>query len=250
MHILMPLPTADFDPTEAGVSYGVLTEAGHRFTFATPTGEPATPDPRMLTGEGLGVWRSLLSANAVGRAACNRLTAAAAFQKPISHDAMVAASFDALVLPGGHAPGMRSYLESGPLQRTVAAFFAAHKPVGAICHGVVVAARTVDPATGKSVLHGRKTTALTAWMELSAWALTAAWLGSYYRTYPQTVEGEVKSHLANPRDFLRGPWSSARDGPGALGPGFTVQDKNYLSARWPGDAHRFATQFSQMVGSV
>ena len=33
--------------------------------------------------------------------------------------------------------------------------------VGAICHGVLVAARRIDPATGASVLRGRRTTALT-----------------------------------------------------------------------------------------
>ena len=33
--------------------------------------------------------------------------------------------------------------------------FAADKPVGAICHGVLVAARAVDPRTERSVLYGR-----------------------------------------------------------------------------------------------
>jgi len=41
-------------------------------------------------------------------------------------------------------------------QEFVAAMFASDKPVGAICHGVLLAARSMG-ADGKSVLHGRKT---------------------------------------------------------------------------------------------
>jgi hypothetical protein len=29
--------------------------------------------------------------------------------------------------------------------------------------------------------------------------------------------------------------------------GFTVRDGHYLSARWPGDAHRFASEFAAMI---
>ena len=64
--------------------------------------------------------------------------------------------------------------------------FRAGKPVGAICHGVLVAARAVDPATGRSVLHGRRTTALTWALERKAWGVarcTRFWDANYYRTY-------------------------------------------------------------------
>lgn len=54
--VLIPLPAFGFDPTEAGVSWKVLTDAGHRVCFATPTGAPATADLRMITGEGLDPW--------------------------------------------------------------------------------------------------------------------------------------------------------------------------------------------------
>ena len=67
-----------------------------------------------------------------------------------------ARAYDALVLPGGHrARGMRGYLESPEVQQMAVDSFRAGKPVGAICHGVLVAARAIDPATGRSVLHGR-----------------------------------------------------------------------------------------------
>src|ERR1700761_2090562 len=100
------------------------------------------------------------------------MIAAPAFQRPIRWDGIEPGAYDGLILPGGHrARGMREYLESETLQRVVEAFFAADKPVGAICHGVLLAARTIDPATGRSVLYDRRTTALTWRLESSASAL-------------------------------------------------------------------------------
>jgi len=58
-------------------------------------------------------------------------------------------NFDALYLPGGHDKGVREYLESNLIQYLVVDFFVSEKPVAAICHGVIVAARSADPNTGK-----------------------------------------------------------------------------------------------------
>ena len=124
----------------------------------------------------------------------------------------------------------------------------AGRPLGAICHGVILAARSTPPDSDRSVLHGRQTTALTRSQELSAWMMTRLWLGDYYRTYPETVQEEVESSLASPDDFHEGPFALLRDDPDHLDRGFTVRDGNYLSARWPGDAHRFATEFCEMLG--
>ncbi|MFD3330784.1 hypothetical protein ACFWW8_37205, partial [Streptomyces sp. NPDC058701] len=41
-------------------------------------------------------------------------------------------------------------------------------PVAAVCHGVLLAAQAKDPGTGRSVLHGRRATALTSLLELRA----------------------------------------------------------------------------------
>jgi protease I len=244
--ILMPLPRRDFDPTETGVPWRVLRERGHRIVFATPDGKPGEADPRMVTGDGLGLLAGLLKADGNGARAYREMAGGAEFQHPIVYDEIRPADFDALLLAGGHAKGMRPYLESAQLQAAVAGFFATARTVGAICHGVVLAARSRG-ADGKSVLHGRKTTGLTRLMELGAWALTCLYLGDYYRTYPTTVEDEVRAALANPQDFIAGPVALTRDSPGRLDAGFTVRDGNYLSARWPGDAHRFASEFAGMV---
>lgn len=113
--------------------------------------------------------------------------------------------------------------------------------------GVLLAALS-NARGGKSVLHGRKTTALTKTLELTGWALTCAWMGAYYRTYPEPLQGEVKRRLANPADFISGPLALKRDSPENLTPGFTVQDGNCLSARRPGDPHRFAHDLVKMLG--
>ncbi len=244
--VLVPLPSRDFDPTETGVPWKSLRALGHRIVFATPDGQPGTADDRMLTGRGLGVLARFLTADANGRQAHAEMAASEEFRRPITHAAARVADYDGLLLPGGHAPGMRTYLESKPLQALIVAAFDRGLPVGAICHGVVLAARSIRN-DGRSVLFGRKTTALTKPMELTAWALTCTWLGRYYRTYPMTVEDEVTAALANPTDFLRGPLGTTRDRSEDLAAGFTVRDGNYLSARWPGDAHRFASEFARML---
>jgi protease I len=244
--VLIPVPSAGFDPTEVAVPWKTLRALGHRVQFATPDGKPAAADARILTGRGLGVLARVLMADANGRKAYAEMASSAEFLHPISWSEARIADVQALLLPGGHAPGMKPYLESTVLQTLVAAAFAAGMPVGAICHGVVLAARSRGP-DGRSVLHGRKTTALTKPMELTAWSMTCAWLGNYYRTYPTTVEDEVTAALGTPGAFVRGPTSSRRDAPDQLERGFTVRDGQYLSARWPGDAHRFAAEFAGML---
>jgi protease I len=243
--ILMPLPRSDFDPTETGVPWRLLSERGHRLVFATPDGKPGAADPEMVTGKGLGLFARLLKADQNGRGSYEAMVRDAAFNRPLRYDDVHESEFDGLLLPGGHAKGMRPYLESATLKLTISSFFARQKPVGAICHGVLLAARSRDG--GKSVLHGRKTTALTRRMELSAWALTCLYHGDYYRTYKTPVEDEVKAALARPEDFIAGPTSLKRDSSSRLDLGFTLRDGNYLSARWPGDAHRFATDFAAML---
>jgi putative intracellular protease/amidase len=246
--VLIPIPSRDFDPTETAVPWKTLSQCGHAVTFATPDGRPGQADERMLTGRDLGILKPVLMADANGRRAYGEMAASPAFQRPRRHADLRAEEFDALVLPGGHAPGMRAYLESPVLQELVAAMFRQGRPVGAICHGVLLAARSRS-AEGRSVLFGRKTTALTRQLELTAWALTALWLGSYYRTYPTTVQDEVSRALASASDFLAGPPAFTRDAPSKLGAGFTVRDGLYLSARWPGDAHRFASEFAALLGA-
>ncbi|WP_236971273.1 type 1 glutamine amidotransferase domain-containing protein [Mycobacterium haemophilum] len=280
--VLIPIPDRDFDPTEVAVSWRVLRDNGHRVVFATESGTAGVADDIMVTGRGLDVWSALpvlgavpviglaLRANKDGRRAYQDMLRAVEFQHPVRWTQATVDGIDALLLPGGHrARGMRSYIDSGVLQRLVVDAFAGGVMVAAICHGVLLAARSIDPATGRSVLYGRRTTALTWALERTAWQLTRVtrcWDPNYYRTYVEepgqprgymSVQSEVTRALKSPTDFcdvIRGTphWllktsGMVRDSVTDSRPAFVVDDGNYLSARWPGDTHTFANMLSQKL---
>jgi putative intracellular protease/amidase len=142
---------------------------------------------------------------------------------------------------------MRQYLSSTVLEGKVAEFWALDRPVGAICHGVLVLARTHDPRTGRSLIAGRRTTCLPKYMERGAYYLTAWRLGRYYRTYPAYVQDEVTAALNHPGQFARGPRTQRRGTSTDDSAAFVVHDGNYLSARWPGDAYLFAERFRRLL---
>lgn len=247
MKVLLATSTDEFDPTEVAIPWKILTEAGIEIQFATDTGNITAADPIMLSGDGLGMLKNLLIARKDARDAYAEMRQSAAFKTPIAYDDINPADYDGLLLPGGHAKGVIPYLESPVLQAAIVAFFTADKPVAAVCHGVIAACRAIDPATGKSVLHGRKTTALLKKQERLAYNLTKSKVGDYYLTYPVSVEDEVTAALASPDDFLQGPNPVFRDSPTHLSRGFTVQDGQYLSARWPGDIYAFSLKFLEML---
>ena len=236
--VLCPLPDRDFDTTEVAVPWHVLTRAGHEVVFGTESGGVAPAcDPLLLSGVVFGQ----LGAADDAKACYARLFEDAAFSQPTSWRNLEVKTYDALLLPGGHAPGMRQYLGSSELQAQIADFWKLERPVAAICHGVLVLARATDPDTKASVLAKTKTTCLPKYMERSAYFLTAWKLGRYYRTYPAYVEDEVTAALETKEQLLRGPRTfTARDRDDDSGPAFVVEDGRYVSARWPGDAWTFA----------
>jgi putative intracellular protease/amidase len=211
-----------------------------------------------------------LRANKDARNAYRDMLCSPEFQNPSNWAEATLDGIDALLLPGGHrARGMRSYIDSETLHRIVVDAFARDLKVAAICHGVLLAARSVDPATGHSVLYGRRTTALTWALERTAWRLgriTRFWDRDYYRTYREeagqpsgymSVQSEVTRALQNSSDFCdveRGSphWRTktsgmARDSVTDSRPAFVVDDGSYVSARWPGDTHTFADVLSRKL---
>src|SRR5713226_1033093 len=159
--VLVLLPARDFDPSEAAVGWRVLVNAGHAVSFATPDGRPAVADDMMLTGRGLDPWGAipllrnlplvglLMRANRDARAAYAEMIVDPNYVAPQRWDVIDPSAFDALLLPGGHrARGMRDYLESEILQNHVASFFDEQKPAAAICHAVLLAARSISTRTG------------------------------------------------------------------------------------------------------
>jgi hypothetical protein len=135
------------------------------------------------------------------------MAADASFKAPMRWDDVDAAAFAGIHLTGGHAKGMRQYLESKTLQvngraicwlilrytsctlvqKVIVDFVNANKQarnviplwcygwhlnrvpccmqVAAICHGVLLLARSIDPATGLSVIHDRQVTTLYRGLE-------------------------------------------------------------------------------------
>lgn len=247
MKVLIATSTTDFDPTEVAVPWKILHEAGVEVHFANDTGLAGYADKRMLDGNRLWLLKPLLIADSSARDAYFEMRQYSAFRRPISFDEIRVEDYDGLLLTGGHSNGVIPYLESIELCTTIVNFFTLDKPVGAICHGVVAACRAIDPSSGRSVLYGRKTTALLRRQERLAFHLTKWNLGKYYLTYPETVQDEVTSALKSPNDFIQGPMPILRDSPDKLSRGFTVRDGNYLSARWPGDVYSFAIEFLKML---
>jgi putative intracellular protease/amidase len=236
--VLFPLPDRDFDVTEVAVPWKLLREAGHDIVFATEAGATPACDPLLLTGVVFGK----LGAHDEPIAFYRELLRSPEFAAPRRWSECADERFSALFLAGGHAPGMKQYLGSEVVHRITAGFFATPKPIAAICHGVLVAARS-KAADGRSVLHGVRTTCLPKYMERSAYLATFWRRGRYYRTYPAYVEDEVTAALARREDFERGPRALSNRGTRDDDThAFVVEDGRYISGRWPGDAYLIAKQ--------
>ncbi len=241
--ILIILPDGDYDPSEVALPWFVWCQAGHEVCFATQSGKPAYADPITLTGEGLPLFAASLKARMEAEAAYATMIAAPHFKKPITWARAKAGKYDALHFPGGHALGMRSYCESPEVYRLAKEAFAADQPVSAICHGVLPLARA-------GVLKGKRTTALTYIMEEIAVRLTDKALPGHYRTYPVSVEREVRQRIGRQGKFERGGLFPRYAGSATPNAGFVVQDGNYLSARWPGDAWTLALRLDALLGKT
>lgn len=233
--VLIPVPSHDFDPTEVVVPWIRLKEAGCRIVFATPDGQRGYADSLLLTGV---VFGRLGAKKEIVEAYHKKLERDSAFLHPISYADITCSNIDGLLLPGGHAQGMKTYLESQTLRDQVLEIWQAEKPIAAICHGTIVLARTIDPETGRSIICDRRMTCLTKQLERTAYYLTAWMRGNYYRTYPEYVEDEVVSNMGNKANFEPGPFP--------IHP-FCVRDGHLLTARWPKDIGLLADEFVKML---
>ena len=154
--VLLPLPALDFDPTEVAVSWQVLCRLGHEVVFATPEGQPGHADDLMVSGRGLDPWGGVplvrhlalvglaLRANADGRAGLRRVGAPSFLLGPASLARPRCGGVRRNTAPGRpSSPGHAAVPGERVLGELVADFFRADKPVGAICHGVLLAALVV-----------------------------------------------------------------------------------------------------------
>lgn len=228
--VLIPLPDTDFDTTEAAISWSRFTDAGFTVTFATETGKVARCDQRLLKSG----WFNPLPAGPEARAAYAAMVASAEFQAPITYRAIDVEDFDAIHLGGGHAQGMRQYLDSAVLQSKVVDFDRAGKLIGAVCHGTLIPARAIDPSTNQSIIAGRRFTTLT--LPLEKWAFKITWyrVGRRYRTYWKYTETEVREGVGPRGEVVRGE---------SFETPLVVEDGNFISARYPIDVPEYASAF-------
>jgi putative intracellular protease/amidase len=228
--ILMPLPDHDFDPTETAIPWKVCKSQGWIVTFSTEYGDVPQADEHKLNGPLPG----LISAGEKARMAYQQMTEDTFYQHPIPYAEINPDRYNALLLPGGDAPRMRQYLESAVVQSKVLQFWQQGKLIGAICHGILVLARTIDPQTGRSVLYGHKVTALPGSLDRFGYLFDKWMVKHGYIMYPNCVAEEVCLCLESPDDFSSGP--------GFLGP-YVVYDGNLITARWYIDAKLFGGRF-------
>jgi len=227
----MPLPDRGFDPTEASIPWKACVTQGWKVTISTEHGSIAEADLYKLKGPLPG----LMSAGANAQAAYQEMTKDSSYLKPIPYNEIKAEAYQALLLPGGDALGMRQYLDNQELRSKVFQFWQQGKLIGAMCHGVLVLARTIDPQTGRSVLYGHKVTAPPKTLDRFAFQFDNWLLKRGYIMYSSCAADEVRACLEHAEDLASGP--------GFLTP-YAISDGNLVTSRWYHDAEVFADRFT------
>jgi len=238
--ILLPLPALGYECTEATVPWRVLTQAGHQITFATPDGKPATADMTTVDGTGLGLLGYIFRAAKAVRGYHAEMVRSADYQAPIRWDAIDPVDFDAVVVPGGHHNEMRPFLDSTELHATLAAFSEQNKLVAAICHGVLLVARSKQ-LDGRSIVAGRHVTTVPGDAENQVHKLCSARMGHerYGKPYDLTAEEEVRElmHGEGQLTIVKMPFRHDASGRET---GLCIVDEHVVTARMPHDSWTFA----------
>jgi putative intracellular protease/amidase len=236
IRILLPLPDYDFDLTEASIPWEACKLLKWNVVISTENGNVPQADINRLNGPLPG----LLSASKQARAAYQQMTQDPSYQNPIRFSEIDPGEYHALLLPGGDGLRMRQYLENERLRSKILQFFQAGKLIGAICHGILVLARTIDPQTEHSVLYGHKVTALPSSLDRFVYFMDKWLIKRGYIMYPKCVAEEVRACLQHPEDFSPGP--------GAFTP-YVFSDENLITGRWFLDAEVFAKRFTEELQS-
>lgn len=126
----------------------LLLDAGHQLTFATPKGHAPTVDRSSVDKMYFDGDEAALKAH---QALLDRLKLTSRTDSPVVSLSRVAqmgyARFDAVYVPGGHAP-MQDLLTSPELGRLLADFHARNKTTALVCHGPIALLSTLPDAPG------------------------------------------------------------------------------------------------------
>ncbi|WP_223165593.1 type 1 glutamine amidotransferase domain-containing protein [Lentzea indica] len=250
MRVLIPLPDHDFDVTEVAGSWRLLTDAGHEVVFTAEHGGHPSQADHLLLG---GVLFGQLGAEPGPKGFYEQLTEAAEYREPTAWAAVEPAECDGLVLPGGHAPGMRQYLVPSCCRERLPSSGHwtgrwARSATACWCWRV---RRIRAPAAGCSPDAARRACR-------STWSArrTSSPRGGVAGTTAPILTYVQEEVVAAGAVFERGPAELSRRGPVELSrrgtaaddtSAFVVRDGNYVSARWPGDAYLFARTFASLL---
>lgn len=190
----------------------------------------------------------LFKASKASLAAYQDMVASAAYRSPITWEAIEVDSFDAIVIPGGHHQEMAPFLASETLQARIAEFNAEEKIVASICHGVLLAARSKDPA-GRSVLGGHKVTTVPAKSENQVQKMCAKRMGHprFGKPNDMTAEEEIRELMAGEGELVIVKMPLLKDSPGKDRRGLCFVDGNIITARMPHDAWSFARSVAEQL---
>ena len=159
-------------------------------------------------------------------------------------------AFDGLILPGGHAPGMRQYLGSELAPHAGRRLLGA-RPTGRRDLSRRAGARPARPIGAPGAAFstgGARRASRSTWSARRSSRPPGGSVATTART-PRTSKTRYDSALRDPGDFVRGPLVISKRGTGTDDrPAFVVEDGNYVSARWPGDAYAFAKRFAARLG--
>ncbi len=171
----------------------LLRDAGHRITFATPTGQAPTVDQKSVDAmyfnndaTDLQVHQALLEELALTSKEVSPVVSLSRIEQ-IGYD-----RFDAVYIPGGHAP-MQDLLKSRALGRLLTNFHNRGKTTALVCHGPIALLSTLPDANGfvASMESAGKAARAPEWI-YSGYKVTVISNQEELQAKPQLGGGEMK----------------------------------------------------------
>lgn len=143
-----------------------LIDAGHKITFATPTGRAPTLDKGSVKAMFFGGDEKALQQH---QALLDQLAITSPVNSPVISLTRVAQigydQFDAVLVPGGHAP-MQDLLTDKNLGKLLTAFHQQQKPTALVCHGPIALISTLNNANAftNAMAKNNKAAAEKSWI--------------------------------------------------------------------------------------
>jgi putative intracellular protease/amidase len=216
-----------------------MLDAGHQITFATPDGKAPTLDK---SSDDKMYFNNDEAALQVHRALLQKLQLTSSSQSPVISlaraEQMGYDRFDALYVPGGHAP-MQDLLTDKGLGKVLKAFHAKNKPTALVCHGPVALLSTLpDAATFTQQLASKGHASLQAGWIYSGYRMTVISNAEEEKAKALLNGGEMKFYPQTAMEQAGGKFSSNKEP-------FTphvVTDRELITGQNPASANGVADE--------